>query len=240
MHAYDGPLPRTDVHMPESNDDLVRFKYPLPHLTQSLKSQRKVKIVAIGSSSTAGEGKIVPYPGRLELALRGRFHGRMIDVLNRGVGGQEALDELSRFDPDVIDEAPALVIWQVGTNAVFRLGQYSFDDVAVAIAAGLERLSSLSMDVVLMDLQYTTAIVGPDTIKQAEDMVSRISAAAENAHVNVFRRFALMRRWVEDNIPIANLVDPTDPDQLHMSDWATNCVTQALDSAIEGASQPTA
>jgi len=226
--------------MPESNDDLVRFKYPLPHLTQSLKSQRKVKIVAIGSSSTAGEGKIVPYPGRLELALRGRFHGRMIDVLNRGVGGQEALDELSRFDPDVIDEAPALVIWQVGTNAVFRLGQYSFDDVAVAIAAGLERLSSLSMDVVLMDLQYTTAIVGPDTIKQAEDMVSRISAAAENAHVNVFRRFALMRRWVEDNIPIANLVDPTDPDQLHMSDWATNCVTQALDSAIKGAPQPTA
>jgi len=226
--------------MPESHDDLVRFKYPLPHLTQSLKSQRKVKIVAIGSSSTAGEGKIVPYSCRLEMALRGRFHGRMIDVLNRGVGGQEALDELSRFDPDVIDEAPALVIWQVGTNAVFRLGQYSFDDVAVAIAAGLERLSSLSMDVVLMDLQYTTAIVGPDKIKQAEDMVSRISAAAENAHVNVFRRFALMRRWVEDNIPIANLVDPTDPDQLHMSDWATNCVTQALDSAIKGAPQPTA
>jgi acyl-CoA thioesterase I len=226
--------------MPESHDDLVRFKYPLLHLTQSLKSQRKVKIVAIGSSSTAGEGKIVPYPCRLEMALRDRFHGRMIDVLNRGVGGQEALDELSRLDPDVIDEAPALVIWQVGTNAVFRLGQYSFDDVAVAIAAGLERLSSLSMDVVLMDLQYTTAIVGPDKIKQAEDMVSRISAAAENAHVNVFRRFALMRRWVEDNIPIANLVDPTDPDQLHMSDWATNCVTQALDSAIKGAPQPTA
>jgi acyl-CoA thioesterase I len=226
--------------MPESHDDLVRFKYPLPHLTQSLKSQRKVKIVAIGSSSTAGEGKIVPYSCRLEMALRGRFHGRMIDVLNRGVGGQEALDELSRLDPDVIDEAPALVIWQVGTNAVFRLGQYSFDDVAVAIAAGLERLSSLSMDVVLMDLQYTTAIVGPDKIKQAEDMVSRISAAAENAHVNLFRRFALMRRWVEDNIPIANLVDPTDPDQLHMSDWATNCVTQALDSAIKGAPQPTA
>ena len=226
--------------MPESHDDLVRFKYPLPHLTQSLKSQRKVKIVAIGSSSTAGEGKIVPYSCRLEMALRGRFHGRMIDVLNRGVGGQEALDELSRFDPDVIDEAPALVIWQVGTNAVFRLGQYSFDDVAVAIAAGLERLSSLPMDVVLMDLQYTTAIVGPDKIKQAEDMVSRISAAAENAHVNVFRRFALMRRWVEDNIPIANLVDPTDPDQLHMSDWATNCVTQALDSAIKGAPQLTA
>ena len=46
-------------------------------------------------------------------------------------------------------------------------------------------------------------------------MVSLISAAAENAEVNLFRRFALMRHWVEDNIPFANLVDPTDPDKLH-------------------------
>lgn len=220
--------------------DIVRFKYPLSHLAQALKNQRKVKVVAIGSSSTAGEGNIVPYASRLEMALRSRFHGRMIDVLNRGVGGQEALDELSRFDPDVIDEAPALLIWQVGTNAVFRLGQYSFDDVAAAIAAGLDRLRNLPMDVVLMDLQYTTAIVGPDKIKQSEDMVSRISNAAENAHVNVFRRFALMRRWVKDKIPIASLVDPTDPDKLHMSDWATNCVTQALDGAIRGAPRPKA
>ena len=75
--------------------DLVKFKYPLPHLTESLK-RRKTKVVAIGSSSTAGEPspsgevKIVPFPHRLELALRKRSYGRMIDVLNRGIGGQEA------------------------------------------------------------------------------------------------------------------------------------------------------
>jgi acyl-CoA thioesterase-1 len=92
-----------------------------------------------------------------------------------------------------------------------------------------------------MDLQYTTAIVGPDKIKAAEDMVSRISDAAENAHVNLFRRFALMRRWCCDGgIPIAELIDPTDRDKLHMSDWATNCVTQALFSAIAGAATATA
>lgn len=231
----DAPRP-CDLHL-----DLVGFNYPLPHLAQSLKSRRKTRVVAIGSSSTAGEGDIVPYPCRLEMALRGRFHGRMIDVLNRGIGGQEALDELARFDPDVIDEAPALVIWQVGTNAVFRLGQYSFDDVAVAIAAGLERLSAYDMDVVLMDLQYTLAIA--EKLHKAEDMVALISAAAENARVkvNVFRRFALMRRWVKDGIPIEDLVDPTDnTDHLHMSDWATNCVTQALDNAIKTALPPTA
>jgi acyl-CoA thioesterase I len=220
----------------ETHPDLVAFKYPLPHLAQSLKRQRRIKIVAIGSSSTAGEGKIVPYPYRLELALRDRFHGRMIDVLDRGIGGQEAPDELARFEPDVIGEAPALVIWQVGTNAVFRKDQYNFEDIAGLIATGLDWLADLAMDVVLMDPQYTTALVNPDKIEFAEQMVSLISAAAEKAQVNVFRRFALMRRWcLQDGIPIAELIDPTDDSQLHMSDWATNCVTQALFGAIVGA-----
>lgn len=235
MHAATDRSRKTDVHMSETRNDFVRFEYPLPHLAQSVKSQRKVKIVAIGSSSTAGEGKILPYPGRLEMVLRSRFHDRMIDVLNRGVSGQEATDELSRFDPDIIEEAPALVIWQVGTNAVFRNQDYNPDDVIASIVTGLERLSFLPMDVVLMDLQYTTAIVGPDKLKLSEQMVARIADAAGKANINVFRRFALMRRWVDDFIPIEDLIDPADGSRLHMSDWCTNCVTQVLDIAMASA-----
>ncbi len=220
-----------DVHL-----DLVALKYPLPHLAQSLRRRRKTRIVAIGSSSTAGEGNIIPYPARLELALRGHAYGRMIDILNRGIGGQEAPEELARFEPDVIGEAPALVIWQVGTNAVFHNEVYSPDAVAAAIAAGLDWLGGLAADVVLMDLQYTTAIVKPEKIELARDILSRIEAAAESARVNVFRRFALMERWcVQGGIPIDKLIDPTDGDRLHMSDWATNCMTQALYAAMVGA-----
>ena len=90
-----------------------------------LKAGGPVKIVAIGSSSTAGEGAILPYPGRLEAAMQARFQNPAITVLNRGKGGQEAPEELSRFESDVIAEAPALVIWQVGTNAVFHDDRYS-------------------------------------------------------------------------------------------------------------------
>ncbi len=74
--------------------DLFNFRHPLPNLTESLKKRRKIKIVAIGSSSTAGEADIVPYPSRLEMLLRGRFHHRLIDVLNRGFSGQEAPSDL--------------------------------------------------------------------------------------------------------------------------------------------------
>jgi acyl-CoA thioesterase I len=219
-----------------THDDLVRFTYPLKHLTASLKSQRKIKIVAIGSSSTAGADNVIPYPCRLELALRQRYYGRMIDVLNRGIGGQEALDEYSRFGSDIVEEMPALVIWQVGTNAVFRDKDYNRADVAKAVVAGLNWLGSLPMDVVLMDLQYTQAMVGPDKLAMSEDMVSRIASAANDAKVNVFQRWALMKRWcLRDNILLPAM---DDGGQLHTSDWATNCVTLALDGAIASAPPP--
>jgi len=220
--------------------DLVAFDFPLPHLAKALKAQRKIKIVAIGSSSTAGADKVIPFPPRLELALRTRYYGRMIDVLNRGIGGQEAPEELSRLECDVIAEAPTLVIWQVGTNAIYRSVDYSPDDVKAAIVTGLGWLAGLPMDVVLMDSQYTTAIVNPANIEIAERIEAMISAAAEVARVNLFRRFALMRRWcLQDNIPLADMDDGADA-HLHTSDWATNCITLALDRAIGEAPPPPA
>jgi acyl-CoA thioesterase-1 len=229
----DAPRP-CDLHL-----DLVKFKYPLPHLTESLKRRRRTRVVAIGSSSTAGEPsqngevKILPFPHRLELALRKRSYGRMIDVLNRGIGGQEAPQELSRFESDVIAEAPALVIWQVGTNAVYRAIDYNPEEISGSLAAGLDWLAGLPMDVVLMDLQYTTII--HENLDPANKMVARIAAAAEKAQVNVFRRFDLMARWVKDGMTVADMTDPEDTSNLHMSEWATACVTRALDGAIAGA-----
>jgi acyl-CoA thioesterase-1 len=207
--------------------DIVGFQYPLLHLKDALKSRRKVKVVAIGSSSTAGADGFLPFPPMLEMLLRQKFYGRMIDVINRGVGGQEAPEELSRFESDAIGEAPQLLIWQVGTNAVYRCQDYSPDEVAAAIEVGLDRLSGLPMDVVLMDLQYTRVLV--DEIVRSEDMVARIAAAGARAEVNVFRRFALMRRWNRDGVPLQDL---DDGGRLHTSTWATNCVAAALSEAI--------
>jgi len=83
---------------------------------------------------------------------------------------------------------------------------------------------------VLMDLQYTLAMV--KKLKASEDIVSVISAAGEKAKVNVFKRFALMQRWVGDHIPIDELDDGVEP-HLHTGEWATRCIAQALFDAIE-------
>jgi acyl-CoA thioesterase-1 len=226
-------FPMSDAATPGEPDlSLVDFKYPLPHLAESLKHGRKTRIVAIGSSSTAGADGILPFPPRLEMTLRQQFYGRMIDVINRGIGGQEAPEELSRFESDVIAEAPALAIWQLGTNAIYRNQDYNPDDVVAAITAGLDWLAALPMDVVVMDLQYTRALV--DKIELSKAMVSRIAEVAGKAKVNVFSRFALMKRWNEDNIPLEQL---DDGGQLHTSEWATKFIALALSKAIVGAPQ---
>jgi acyl-CoA thioesterase-1 len=216
--------------------ELFKFK-PLTHFAKALEHQRKVKVVAMGSSSTAGTEGVLPYPPRLEMLLRQGnghgiqgFYGRMIDVLNRGIGGQEAPEELSRFESDVLGEAPALVIWQVGTNAVYR-DHYNSDEVKAAIEVGLDLLSTLSADVVIMDCQYTRTVVEkPDRLKQITDLIPSVANAKG---VNLFSRFALMRCWVEDDkVPLAEL---DDGGGLHTSEWATDCVTHALFDVIKQA-----
>ena len=215
-------------------DDLIGLKLPLPNLVQALAHQRKIRIVAIGSSTTAGEGDIVPFPYRLELALRKRFPDRMIDVLNRGIGGQEAATELSRFEGDVFAEAPALVIWQVGTNAIYHRDLYDPRGVALSIATGLGWLSGRAIDVILMDMQYAPALLVPAKIGDTELMVSLISAAADAAKVNLFPRFALMRHWREhDKVPFDEMINSADG--LHQTEWSTDCVAKALFRSIEQA-----
>jgi len=216
-------------------DNLVTLKHELPHFFKALHGDGPVHIVAMGSSSTAGRGDVVPYPARLEMYLRAHYEARFpelrIDVLNRGKGGQEAIEELQRFKPDIFELKPALAIWQVGTNAVFH--NYNIRKVAEAIAEGLHQLSGHDFDVLLIDAQYTTAMLLDDNADASEQMMSLIATAADKAKVNLFRRWALMRHWhVHNNVALADMIDPTDPDQLHQNDWSTMQVSKALLAAI--------
>jgi len=213
------------------------FQHPLPNFANRLKGQGSIKIVAIGSSSTAGEGDIVPCTYRLQTALRDKFQNRMIDVINRGIGGQEAPDELARMQADVIAEAPVLTIWQVGTNAVWQRG-HDLDEVAAAIEQGLRVLAGAPtpMDVVLMDLQYAPALLTADKIDATRRMLSLINQLATAASVNVFRRFDMMRRFLEvERHSFDTIIDPTDENRLHQSDFSARRIGYELCAVIAAA-----
>ena len=211
------------------------LRYSLPKFADRLDGSGSIKIVAIGSSSTAGEGDIVPYTYRLETSLRAKYPNRMIDVLNRGIGGQEAPEELDRMREDVIAEAPSLAIWQVGTNAVWQLGR-NLDEVAAKIEKGLKLLGGEAMDVILMDLQYAPALLTEDKIDATRRMLSLIDRLAEAAKVNVFHRFEMMRKFVDDERhSFDTIIDPTDTDRLHQSDFSARRIGYELCEAIAAA-----
>lgn len=214
----------------------IPFEHGLSNLAKAL-DRKAVKIVAIGSSTTAGEGGIAPYPERLLALLRADHPGVWIDVVNRGVGGEEAPVELKRFDRDVIAEKPDLVIWQVGTNAVWQSPDKnppSFYDTMMAIHDGLAKLRDYGKaDVILMDLQYLPAVLTPAKRDKSIAMVEVISELARAAGVNVFRRFALMKGWNEvEGISFDRMVDPTDDNRLHDNDLTTDRLSIALKQAI--------
>src|SRR5437660_7865868 len=126
-----------------------RFDYPLLRVSRHLDTDRSIKIVAIGSSSTAGAGASSPdatYPSRLEVELTRHFLWHDIAVVNRGANGEEAADMLARFDTSVVAEQPDLVIWQTGTNSVLR--DRPLDPKATVLHQGLARLKAIHTDVI--------------------------------------------------------------------------------------------
>jgi acyl-CoA thioesterase I len=214
---------------------LIRLDRPLLHTMRRLANGAPLTIVAIGSSSTAGAGASsvdANYPSQLAADLRERFPGRDITVLNRGVNGEETDNMMARFASDVIAAHPQLVIWQVGTNSVLR--DRSLEKHGHLLHDGIEQLKAINADVMLMDMQYTPAVLAKS---ETGGMADQIALAAKSENVDLFDRFAIMRDWSQvQHIAFDRF---TSPDHLHMNDWGYGCVANLLARAIaEAATRP--
>lgn len=194
-----------------------------------------IKIVAIGSSSTYGAGassSAASYPSRLEAELKARLPGLPITVLNKGIGGEEAAQMVARFDADVLDESPDLVVWQVGSNSVLL----NHPTPGTIIHQGVERLKASGTEIVLMNPQYAPKIIAKGDV--AQQSVDVITATARDEQVGLLDRFTTMRYWYEsEKLPFEQFLTA---DGVHMNDWGYACVAKLLASAIaDGARPPT-
>lgn len=207
---------------------LTRLDSPLDRIARLIAAGEHVRIVTIGSSSTAGAGASSPamsYPSRLAVELAETFPRQEFTVVNRGVNGEDVRDMLARFDRDVLAEEPDLVIWQVGSNSVLR--DHPVRPVGELIHEGVERLKRAGADVILVDPQFAPKVlVKPD----APGMVDLIARLAKQDNVGLFQRFAVMRHWKEDqNLSFETFLSP---DQLHLNDWSYGCIARLLAGGI--------
>jgi acyl-CoA thioesterase I len=217
----------------EGPADLTRLERPLVHVAERLAAHEPIKIVAIGSSSTAGAGASSPatsYPSRLAVELNNLYPDVPILVLNRGINGQDAAEMIARFKHDVVDENPDLVIWQLGTNAALR--DLPIEDIGKLIREGIQQIKAIGADVLLVDPQFAPKVIAKP---ESEGMVHLIATTAISTKVNVFRRFAVMRHWREKaGIAFETF---TSPDGLHMNDWGYGCWAKLLCTSIADAAK---
>ena len=128
---------------------------PLPTMANLLESGKKLKILAIGSSSTYGIGATVrgkAYPAQLEEILEKTLSGVDVKIINRGVSGEIASATAERLKSEVALTHPNLVLWQLGTNDA--LSHISPEDFENTVQTAVKRMKKRNIDVVLVGLLH--------------------------------------------------------------------------------------
>ncbi|MBW6397826.1 SGNH/GDSL hydrolase family protein [Roseomonas sp. HJA6] len=193
----------------------------------SRQGSHALRIVAFGSSSTAGSGASDTdhaYPALLQARLRAAL-GPGVTVMNQGVGGEDADNMLARLDRDVIAEHPQIVIWQVGANAAMR----RMDPVRFAgfVREGVARLRQAGIEVVLMDNQRAPRIAAFPNHERFDAALAEIAASTPG--VTLFSRGRMMDRWAAAGVPGEALLGQ---DGLHHNDRGYACLADALADAL--------
>jgi acyl-CoA thioesterase I len=196
-------------------------------IARKLQGLMPIRILAIGSSSTQGIGASSPahsYPARLEAELKARWPKDQPTVVNAGIGGETVAATVDRLERQLAAQRFDLVIWQLGTNdAIAGDDPEAF---RLLVLRGIAAARAAGVDLVLLDPQYFPGI---RDLARYERFVAIIKAIGEDAHVPVFRRYAMMKQWSAQG---SDLLAALSPDHFHMNDAGYGCLAQALTSEI--------
>lgn len=193
----------------------------------ALAGQEPLVIVAIGSSSTRGAMATDPahaYPAILQAELARLLPAAHIAVINRGIDGQDVLEQVGRLDRDVLAVRPHLVIWQTGANAAMRgIDPATF---RAHLAQGVSMLQHGGADVILMDSQRATRVMAAPRRREIEQATLE---AAKESHASLFSRGGLMDAWGRTGHSYDSFIAP---DGLHHNDRGYRCVAEALAQSV--------
>lgn len=199
---------------------LLNSANKLPRVAKKLQRGEPIKVVALGSSSTAGIGASVPkatYPSQFRAELQHLFPRSKITIVNKGIAGEDAMQMLGRFQRDVLDEHPDLLIWQTGTNSALH-----HDNVTAysgKLTHGIDQAHAAGIDVLLMGPQFSPKF---EAVPNHQAFLDHIAAIASVRRVPVLPRYQIMKYWVDSGeMTQAEMVNP---DGLHQTDRSYHCL----------------
>jgi lysophospholipase L1-like esterase len=199
----------------------------LPHTRAALATNQPLVVVALGSSSTRGwmaTDIAHSYPALLQRELNQALPKADFAFINRGIGGQDAPEELARLDADVLAVRPQLVIWQVGANGAVR--DESPRVFKNLVEEGIAKLKSAGADVMLMDNQRSPRIMASPEHAVMDQTLRDI---ATETGVNLFSRGTLMDHWAAAGAPYEDFIAV---DGFHMNNQGYACLARAMADVI--------
>lgn len=206
---------------------------PLTRVQATLTQRRTLTILVIGGASTVGAaagGPEMAFPARLEIALRERYPGIEMKVINAGRPRELTRAMVDRLEAQLLEARPQLVIWETGImDAVRRTDLAEFDQ---ALHSGIAIARARGADVVLVDFQFGR---GASALIDFQPYFERLYVAADIDDVPVFQRYDMMRHWSETGV--LNLDETKRDKQQAMAAALYDCIARRLADVIDRATR---
>jgi len=205
---------------------LVNTEYRLPRVAAAIDKmhQLDIEVVGAGSSTLIGPGGVdLAYPARLQAILSKRLPAVKTKVVTNVKSRRSAAEMAESFEKILMEEKPALIIWQSGT--VDAITGVDPEDYRATLDEGVETLHAGGADVVLMNQQYSPRTESMIAIQAYADNMRLVSQQRE---VPLLDRLAIMKHWSE--LGVFDLYAATR--KVEMAARIHDCIAQLLADLI--------
>lgn len=205
-----------------------QFRYltdDLPLMRQAIKRTGELRVIVVGSASSLGVSAESAYPARFQQGLARRMPGIRVSLEVKAKGGATAEEMVKALKTEAIPAKPALVIWQTGTVDANR--SVNAETFADTLVNGIEALHKASIDVILMDMQYSPFTASMLNLELYRKIMIWV---AQRRDVFLFRRYDLMHYWSENQIFDLGVTDRTE--QRHIAERIHGCIGDMLAEAV--------
>lgn len=183
------------------NSDLKRFTKQ----TRTLLSQGTlVKMLLLGDSISAGFMVSRGFGHFWKEMLEEKYPRAQVEMINRGVCGETALDGLYRLDGSVISHQPHLVTINFGINDMYmgvRLGEFKSNLIEMVSRI----LDECNSEILLISSE---PLLTPGFDQKVLSYYQMLADVAEDMNVGFVDGYRAWMRKVEDGIPLKSLILP--------------------------------
>ena len=168
-------------------DPYLRFPTDLKRTEHLIDLKRPIRILVVGPA-IEGPTVVEKRHPHLAEALRQRLPNVAFEILDGWHGARIAEEDFDRLRSEVAETEPDLILWQVGTpDALASSDPEEFSDLLTRAA---QWAKDQSIDFVVIDPPYLPHVPHEPLYGK---MVLAISAASDEARINLFGRYAAMQ-----------------------------------------------